>query len=251
MSNILEHVCTIFTVNTPGFQCFLKIFLDARGLKKESLDAYLNSKREIVVNAKTKTEKSDEIICREVQNTLTVPLNVIVENSNIVLLRNGFLLINIPYMSENLTEQKNETHTDESDRTESNGCRKYVTNENYIILRNNEKSQSNQLDQHQTIRKGNRLVLMIPLDQNYKEENVKVTVVQRSVCVTATYLDYPTEKYNVNGSDLKHMVQRTYYKEYEASDCIPDPDSITFHMDNNCLIVNLNIIQRSPLPEVT
>ncbi|CAH8849248.1 unnamed protein product [Trichobilharzia szidati] len=147
-------------------------------------------------------------------------------------------------MSMNLNEPKHEKNPGEYSRTESYECRKPATNENDVIIKSCEKPQTHQLDQHQTIRKGNKLILMIPLDQNYKEENVNVTVVQRSVCITAKNLDYPTVNLNCNRSDSKHMIQRTYYKEYEASDCIPDPDSITFHMDNNCLIVNLNVIQR-------
>ncbi|KAK4471606.1 hypothetical protein MN116_005018 [Schistosoma mekongi] len=247
ISNILEHVCSIFTVNTPGCHCFLEVFLNAKGLQQDSLNAYLNSKREVIINAKTETNKSSEIICREVQNKLTVPQNVMAEKSEIILLRNGLLLIKIPYMSVDLNKQ-----IDESDRTALQEYKTLLSSENDSKINNNEEIKTHHLDRHQTIREGNKLILMIPLDQNYKEENIKVTVVQRSVCITVTYLDYcSTIRLNSNNSDSKHIVQRTYYKEYEASDCIPDPESINFHVDNDCLIVNLNITKKSQLPQIS
>ncbi|TNN10048.1 hypothetical protein EWB00_005804 [Schistosoma japonicum] len=252
ISNILEHVCTIFTVITPGCHCFLEVFLNAKGLQQDSLNAYLNSKREVIINAKTETSKSSEIIFREVQNKLTVPQNVMVEKSEIILLRNGLLLIKIPYMSMDLDKQQNEKQINESDRTVLQEYKTLLSSEHDSKINNNEETQTHHLDRHQTIREGNKLILMIPLDQNYKEENIKVTVVQRSVCITVTYLDYcSTTRLNSNNSDSKHIVQRTYYKEYEASDCIPDPESINFHVDNNCLIVNLNITKKSQLPQMS
>ncbi|CAH8503484.1 unnamed protein product [Schistosoma turkestanicum] len=251
ISNILEHVCTIFTVNIPGGNCFLKIFLNARGLKQDSLNAYLNSKREIIISARTETNKANEIICREVQNRLTVPQNVMVENSKIILLRNGLLLIDIPYMSLDLSKQKNSEQTKDCNGTVTHECKNSIPNEPDIKLENDEQSQTRHLDRHQTIREGNKLILMIPLDQNCRKENIKVTVVQRSVCITITYLDYSTMKQNSHKSDSKHIVQRTYYKEYEASDCIPDPESINFYVDNDRLIVNLNITKTTQLPQIT
>ncbi|CAH8556407.1 unnamed protein product [Schistosoma bovis] len=248
ISNILEHVCTIFTVNTPGCHCFLKIFLNAKGIKRDSLSAYLTSKREIIINAKTETSKTDEIICREVQNKLTVPQNVMAENSKIMLLRNGLLLIDIPYMSFDLSKPK---QSKECDSTTLQECKSSIPNEPDIELDNGEKLQIQHLDRHKTIREGNKLIFVIPLDKNFKEENIKVTVVQRSVCITITNLDYSIVKHNSNKSDSKHLVQRTYYKEYEASDCIPDPESINFYVDNNRLIVNLNITKTSQQSQIT
>ncbi|CAH8547103.1 unnamed protein product, partial [Schistosoma rodhaini] len=197
MSNILEHVCTIFTVNTPGCHCFLKIFLNAKGIKQDSLSAYLTSKREIIINAKTETNKANEIICREVQNKLTVPENVMAENSKIMLLLNGLLLIDIPYMSFGSSKPK---QSRERNGITLQECESSIQNEHDIKLENGEKLQTKHLDRHETIREGNKLILMIPLDENYKEENIKVTVVQRSVCITITNLDYSIVKQNSNKS---------------------------------------------------
>lgn len=236
MFNILEHVCTIFTVNSSTNKSFLKIFLDAKNLKKKVIHATLNSKHEITICAVSKSMTDSEIVKRYIKNVLTLPDFCNVNDVKIILLNNGLLLINVLCKTYELFFTNNNQKNNKLSYPEEHRYSTTIAPEksNFLAI--------NQLENHQTIRNGNKLKLIIPLDDHYKSENIKINVVNSSVCITATRFKNQKKNSNTDKITLPHIIQRTFYKEYEASDCVPDPNSISYKIEKNYLYISLNVI---------
>ncbi|THD23857.1 hypothetical protein D915_005496 [Fasciola hepatica] len=250
MSSILEHVCTYFIVNASTQESFLKIVLDARQVAFQAISAISTSDKEIVITAHCETTEGDSLIKREVRQVLTVPLDVDVRCAKFILLKSGFLVIDLPFKLKfykpsierpiTLTTPKG-GQICENSFAESPSPTK-IQQLTYAVGPSNIE---NQLDRHQTTREGNRLLLKIPLDHPYSLEGVVVKVVNRSVCVSATRLEKSSVVSASHQDGKPYFIQRNFYKEYEASDLLPDPESISYELKDNWLLVKVSALPES------
>ncbi|KAA0193296.1 hypothetical protein FBUS_01944 [Fasciolopsis buskii] len=251
MSSILEHVCTYFIVNGSTQESFLKIVLDARQIAFEAITATSKCDKEIFITAHHETTEGDSLIRREVRQVLTVPSDVMVRSAKFVLLKSGFLVIDIPFKMKFYKRSFERATTSEAPNDDelsgytsaASPTRSKIQQLTYAIGPNN---RENQLDRHQTTREGNQLLLRIPLDHSYSHKGVTVKVVNRSVCVSATRLEKSNVLSAARQDGKPYLIQRNFYKEYEASDLVPDPESIVYELKDNWLLVRV-----SALPDAT
>lgn len=230
MSSLLEHICTLFFANANSQESFLKIILDARGVGLNALSAKSNSNFEIIISAQTRTYTQAAILNHHVCQILSLPVDVNVCDAQFILLRNGYLAINIPLCPPVATgnTDNNETVTECIDSLVcADPCQSKSIEPAFPIV-------CNQLDKHETLRHGNLLTLKIPMEKIFKKEHITVKVVERSVCISAVYTD-------MSMCGKPYNIQRTFYKEYEASDCIPDPRSVVFDLIDDFLFVKVCI----------
>ncbi|KER32045.1 hypothetical protein T265_01823 [Opisthorchis viverrini] len=229
MSSILEHVCTFFIVNATTNRSYLKIILDARGIGRESISAQAQSTSELVISASSETNDGELIVRRYVRQQLSVPPGTELKHTTFVLRRSGFLVIDIPLVLKICSAV--DQHSQKTEHAASPPANAETVS---ISPPGPKEAVFHQLDKHQTKREGNELILKIPLDRIYSRDKITVKIMDRSVCVTASALEAPN-------NTRPYMIQRTFYKEYEASDCIPDPKTIRFDLYDNWLFVRKRV----------
>ncbi|CAL8069662.1 unnamed protein product [Calicophoron daubneyi] len=245
MSTILEHVSTLFIVNATTGASFLKIILDAREAVRNSISASSTSNNELVVCAQGETFDKDVLTQRFVRQVLTVPEDVDIERTSFVLKHNGYLVIDVPFNSKRVlrfdSPQKELKLNPGAGLAE---CKQTETTTATARSNSNETCawKQNQLDKHETTRSGNQLILRIPMDCAYPENQIAVQIVNRSVCVTATCQRNSTTSSQDQRNKQPYVVQRRFYKEYEASDCVPDPKTLTYEVKDNYLLVKVNVV---------
>ncbi|KAA3676290.1 uncharacterized protein DEA37_0007713 [Paragonimus westermani] len=236
MSSLLDHVCTLFIVNATTKESFLRIILDARLVKHDSIHAHSSADNELDISARSESIEQDAFLKRFVRQVLSVPPEADIAKTKFLLQRNGYLLIDVPFYRKDGSSQNSRTHDVPLDAEKvdcSHSVSKVTQDSDSVVSETNHGVCANQLDKHQTTRDGNLLTLKIPMDHAYSKDQIVVKVVNRSVCISATRVENTT-------TQKPYSIQRTFYKEYESSDCIPDPTTINSELVDNCLFVKVS-----------
>ncbi|KAF5402052.1 hypothetical protein PHET_04753 [Paragonimus heterotremus] len=233
MSSLLDHVCTLFIVNATTKESFLRIILDARLIKQDSIHAHSSADNELDISARSESIEQDVFLKRFVRQVLSVPPEADITKTKFLLQKNGYLLIDVPFYRKDGNSQNSRTPDVEKTDCSHSVC-KVIPDSDDVASEPNRNMCANQLDKHQTTRDGNLLTLKIPMDHAYSKDQIVVKVVNRSVCISATRVESTT-------AQKPYSVQRTFYKEYESSDCIPDPNTINFELKDNCLFVKVSV----------